>query len=505
MNEKRVGILLSYGLVAVNAVAGLLFTTVLLGNLGQDAYGLYKLAVSWTALISVLDFGLGGTITRYVIKYKTQSDPQGEARFLSMAFVTYGVLAGLVLIIGAALCAVLPVFNRSITSQQAPQFRAIFISLVAKTCVLLFNHGYSGRFMAEERFVYIKLYALANTVLRVVLVCLLLPLAPSAITVVSLDLALSVALLLCNMVARKVFGLSPVRSFQWDSALFREIFVFTSSIFLVSVINQFNGNVDAIVLGMYSTTTSVGLYASIMQIYVVYCTLSTSVQEVFLPQVSKSVFSGGSDDAITESIITPSRMQLMVLGLALTGFVHLGEGFLGVWLADAYSPEMLRQGHIVGIVVMAAALWQLFQNSATNILKAKNMLQGKVVITAASTAANFLITLLLVPRFGMVGAAAGTAVSMIFGYGIATNIYYHKVVKINLKLYYKKTLSGLWAVILFGLVVGYPVKQIPMEGMVGFAVKAFVFATLYLAAVVCWGLNPSEKRKLKQGLGLRRS
>lgn len=54
------------------------------------------------------------------------------------------------------------------------------------------------------------------------------------------------------------------------------------------------------------------------------------------------------------------------------------------------------------------------------------------------TAFNVLLTFLLVPRFGAIGAAIGTASSMVFGYGIALSIYYQKRAKLCMKLYFKK-------------------------------------------------------------------
>ncbi|MBQ3527688.1 MAG: polysaccharide biosynthesis protein [Clostridia bacterium] len=493
-SEKRAGILLSYILIVAEAISGLLYTVILLGNLGQSEYGLYKLALSWMSIISVLDFGLGSTITRYVIKYKTEKDRDGERNFLGMAFAVYGILAFVVLLVGIGMAAVLPAFSKSIDPGQAAKFRAVFMILVAKTCVILFNHAYSGRFVAYERFVLIKSVAILNIVLRILLVAALLPLMPSAVTVVSVDFLLTLAQLICYMVASRAYKMERVRLGRWDKSLFAEVFVFTSSVFVASVINQFNGNVDNIVLGIFATTAAVGLYSSAMQIYTVYCSLSTAIQEVFLPQVSKSVFEKRSDREVTMSIIKPSRMQMIVLLLALTGFILFGYEFFELWIGDSYSAEMLRQAYTVGCIVMTSATWQLFQNSATNILKAKNLLRGKILITGASTVANFLVTVALVPRFGMIGAAIGTAFSMIFGYGIATNIYYSTVVKLDLRLYYTKTFSKIWYAVPLAFAAGIGIRFISLDGLVGFIVKICLYMLVYIVSVGLLGMNKEERK-----------
>ncbi len=502
-NEKRLGILLSYVLVVVEAVSGLLFTKVLLKHLGQSDYGLYKLAVSWMSMISVLDFGLGSTITRYVIKYKTQGDVKGQKQFMGMAFLVYGILAAAVFVIGLVLCFILPLISGSLSSSDIPVFRIVFLLLVGKTGLVLFNHAYSGYFMAYERFIFIKSMSIVSIALRLILVFVLLPFANSAITVAGAELLVTAIQLLCNVLVRKRFDLPSVRFSGWNGELFKEIFVFTSAIFTASVINQFNGNVDSIVLGIFSTTACVGLYASVMQIYSVYSSLSTAIQGVFLPQVSKTVFENRSDEEITRSIIKPSRMQAMILFLALTGFILFGEQFLGLWIGDAYEGAMIRDGYIVGLIVMTSATWQLFQNSASNILKAKKLLGGKVVITGISTAANFVLTLLLVPHYGMIGAAIGTAVSMVFGYGIATNLYYKYVAGIKLKLYYGQVFSKIWLSIPVAFAIGVCIRLIPISGMTGFFLKAGLYCVTYILCLLFLGMTSPERagimsRKKKQ-------
>ena len=66
-SEKGAGILLSYLHVIVEAFVGIVLTVILIKHLGQNGYGLYKLALSWVSVISIIDLGLGGTICRYTV------------------------------------------------------------------------------------------------------------------------------------------------------------------------------------------------------------------------------------------------------------------------------------------------------------------------------------------------------------------------------------------------------------------------------------------------------
>ena len=211
MNKKGIGIILGYLLIIAETLVGIMFTPILLKYLGNDEYGLYKLVVSWVSIVSILDFGLGGTITRYVIKYKTKGDSDGEANFLGMAFFVYGVLAAIILLVGLIASFFLPEISNSIPQDQYAEARYAFLILVVKTAVLLFNHAFTGWYTAYECFAYNRLLALGNIVLRLVLVMCLLPLKASIYVVVLVDLFLTCLQLIFNIaLSGRLLGTKPI-------------------------------------------------------------------------------------------------------------------------------------------------------------------------------------------------------------------------------------------------------------------------------------------------------
>ena len=50
----------------------------MLGMLGQAEYGLYSLAHSVVAYLSLLSFGFGSTIIRYIAKYNAEGNKEAE-------------------------------------------------------------------------------------------------------------------------------------------------------------------------------------------------------------------------------------------------------------------------------------------------------------------------------------------------------------------------------------------------------------------------------------------
>lgn len=495
MSRKISGVIFSYLLIIVDIAVAILFVPYLLSSLGKDEYGLYKLMFSTASYLSVLDFGLGGTITRYVIKYKTEGDKKAEENFVAMGLVIYGILAAVVLLIAIAVSRFLPVmYQNSIMPSKMSSAQFVFILLCSRTAVTLFNHAYHGLFSAYERFSYSKAVSICSILLRVLLLTIGLKFWKKAIFVALVDFFLSLLFLFINVFYARYGVKCRIKLHKWDGKVAREAMVFTSAILLQSIINQFNTNVDSVVLGIYTTTAVIAMYSLVMQLYNMYSGLSTAVSSVFLPSISAAVFSGCSNDEITKKVIRPSRIQLVILLLVISGFILFGRQFISLWVGDGYE-----EVYLLTCILMLASVLNLSQNSITSVLKAKNKLHGKTLILGISTVFNFVVTVLLVPRIGALGAVVGTATSMLIGYGLGLNLYYQYYIGINMKLYYKETYRGILLVTLvsvgFGLLVNYYIYS---GGWLTFMIKGVVYTAVYLVLMFLFGLNDEEKMIAKR-------
>ena len=73
MNQKKAGVLLSYGQTILSTLISLTYTPVMLRLLGQSEYGLYTLVNGFVSNLSLLSFGMGSAYMRRVMNV---SDPE---------------------------------------------------------------------------------------------------------------------------------------------------------------------------------------------------------------------------------------------------------------------------------------------------------------------------------------------------------------------------------------------------------------------------------------------
>ena len=497
MSKKLTGIILSYILIVIDIVIGIFLVPFLLHSLGDYGYGVYKLLFSTASYLAVLDFGIGGTITRYIVKYKTEGKDKEKESFMAMGLIIYGALSLIVILIASVVCYFIPnMYQASIKPEDMAMAQGLFMVLCTTTAVRLFNHAYHGLFAAYEKFTYSKGINIVSVLIRVSLIYVGVSLVKSALVVGLIDLLLAVTILIVDIFYAKLNLKFKIRLHKWDNFVAKEAGVFTLAILMQSIINQFNSNINNVVLGIYTTAASITLYSMALQLYSMYGNLSTAVSSIFLPSISKTVFSGANDREITESIIRPSRMQLMVLFLALSGFILFGKDFILVWVGDGYDAV-----YTLACILLTTSTIDLSQNTITSVLKAKNKLHGKTTILGVSTVINILLTFLLVPKFGIYGAVIGTTFSLVFGYGLALNLYYHYHIGINMVTYYKKTYKGILPAMLIALIPGMAISYLfSVNSWIVFIVEALIYCAFYGVIIYFIGMNKSEKKYINKFL-----
>ena len=112
---------------------------------------------------------------------------------------------------------------------------------------------------------------------------------------------------------------------------------------------------------------------------------------------------------------------------------------------------------------------------------------------------NVFISIPLAGRFGCVGAAMGTAVSLLVANGLIMNVFYHKILKINIKLFWKEimsTLKGFAVPAISGILI---MKYIKFSNIMEYLVVGGVYVVVYSISIWKMSCN-EEERKMVLGL-----
>ena len=498
MDQKKAGVLLSYGQTVLSTVISLVYTPVMLRLLGTSEYGLYTLVSGFISNLSLMSFGLGSAYVRYYSRAKVQEGEDGVAHINGMFMVIFLVISAMSLLVGGVLVAnVQNIFGAKLTAHEIETARVLMALLVVNIAVSFPCSVFSSYITANERFLFQRIINMIRTVLNPIVMLPLLLMGLGSVALVVVTLVLSVVTDAFNiwycrrkLSMRLTFG-------HFDFALLREMGGFSFFIFLNMIIDQINWTVDTTLLGIISGTAATAIYGVGAQINSYYKTLSTSISGVFVPQINRIVAEGQGDDRLTSLFTRVGRIQFLLLMLVLTGFVFVGEPFIDAWGGGEYAGA-----YPIALMLMVPVTLPLIQNLGIEIQRAKNMHQFRSKVYFFMALGNVLVSIPLGMRYGGLGCAMGTAISLIIGNGFVMNWYYQTHIGLDMKYFFRSILSMVPAMVPPALLGLLAVRLHTFSGYSGVLTFAVPYTAVYALCVYRWAMN-DEERGMVRGM-LRR-
>ena len=164
-----------------------------------------------------------------------------------------------------------------------------------------------------------------------------------------------------------------------------------------------------------------------------------------------------------------------------------------VWMGDEkYLPAWL-----IGAMVMVPMFITYINGVVVSILDALRKRLFRSVVLAIVAAVNVGVSIILVKHVGYWGAPIGTAIAILLGQVLIMNIYYHRVIKLNIFYMFGQILHGILPVLLISSIIVLPLCWVLPLGYWGLLVKGGVFTAIFGAALWFKGLNAQEKAAAK--------
>ena len=490
INQRKAGVVISYAGEIVKILVNLIYTPIMLRLLGQSEYGLYQLVYSVVSYLSLLSLGFGSSYLRFYSRYKAKKDEDGVARLNGMFMTIFLAIAAICIICGMIMVGnIRGIFGSGLTDSEYVTARVLMILLVVNLALTFPNSVFNCSITAHERFLFQKVLILLQNVCSPFLTLPLLIMGYGSIGMVTVTTLLTFVVLASNMYYcfRKLHIKFCFKGFQLS--LLKEMWVFTFFIFLNQIIDQINWSVDKFLLGRFAGTTAVAVYGVGGQINTLYLQFSTSVSNVFVPKVNRIVAESNNNRQLTDLFTKVGRIQFMVLGLILTGFIFLGNPFIRAWAGEEYG-----DAYIVALLLIGPVTVPLIQNLGVEIQRAKNMHKARAVVYLAIAIANVFISIPLIKIMGPAGAALGTAISLIAGNIIFMNWYYHARIGMNMFYFWKEIAKFIPALIAPGIVGILIMRFANVTGLIKLGMFAIIYTGVYGISMYFLGMNAEEKQ-----------
>lgn len=436
VSELKMGVVLSYVNLAIGSIIPMIYTPIMLRLLGKAEYGLYSLSSSVIGYLSLLNFGMGSTIVRYVTKYRVENNKQREQETIGLFLTLYCILAALVLVGGGVLAFGAPTFfSQGLTEAEIEKLQILIAIMAVNTAVSFPISVFSSVIIAHERYIFSRCIDMLSTIVVPVANIAMLYLGLGSVGMASASVIIQFLMLPLSLIfCFRKLDVKPV-FVKPDIPLLKEILGFSAFTFIAALVDMLFWATDKVILGALAGSVIVAVYNVGATFNTIVEKLSTTISGVLIPRITGMVVLGAKKEELTELFIRIGRIQFLVIGLVVSGFITFGQPFVLLWAGEGYE-----EAYVIALLTMIPLIVPLIQTVGKNIVVAQNRHQFRAVVYLIIAILNVISTYLFVPYLGGIGAALCSCVSYIVGQGIIMNIYYQKITGLDIVAFWRNIL-----------------------------------------------------------------
>jgi len=489
INQRRAGIVLSYISMFFSIAIGLIYVPMLLHFLGKEQYGLYQLMGSLIAYMAVMDFGLANTITRYYSRYLALKDEENQSNVLAISSIIYTVITVVVLIAGVIIYYKLgDIFKNSLSAEELVKAKQIYIIQMVNIVITIPSNIFTAVINSHERFIFIRGLSILQTILQPFVVIAVMYYKADVIGLVIVISVFNIGTILIKIYYAMFKIKAKIKLYCWNKVLVKEMTIFSFFIFLNMVIDQIYFKTDQIILGIVAGTSVVAVYSIASQLDQYYINFSSSVNNVFLPRIA--AISAKTEDMteINGMFNKVGRIQYAIMAMLLSGFIIYGKSFIVFWAGVDFTGA-----YYMSLIVMVPLIVPLIQSMGIVIIQAKNKHAFRSKMYFCIALLNVALSIPLAKKYGGIGCAIGTGIGLVIGNWFVINIYYHKVIGIDVIDFAKEIFKMSPPVVLamiIGVVTNYYIATSNIEIL---GLKMILYVCLYMMLMWYMGLNDYEK------------
>lgn len=493
VNQRKIGIILSYFVIIINILVGLIYVPLLTNNIGQNEFGIYRLMGSFIVYFSVLDFGINNIVINFYTKYRMENKIKKATNILFLSGVILVTSIILIIILSIILYPFLDIlFKNSLNLNDLFSLKTIYFLLVLNLIFNFISNFANSIITSYEKFIFLKVILIAQTILQPIFVYLIILKTPTAIAIVIVQTIYSFIFLCIRWFFCFKYLNIKIKYYFWDKNIFTEMKKMSFHLFVVAIFDQVFWYGNQIILGSYSGAVSVAVYSIAVQIYMNYLPIASVFQSILMPKIVSMIHQNCDIEEFSKIFIRIGRLQYILLSWILLSFIIYGKEFIYIWVGPDY---MLA--YYIAIIIMIPFTINLIQCIGIIILQMKNCYGFRAIVYATLGIFNLIAGFLVVSSYGAIGCALITGICYLIGDGLIMNIYYSRVIKLDIKNFWIEIIKSI-PIMIISFLIGKLIDDIFVKINYIYVLKIMIYSIIHMSLIYTLYLNSYEKNLLYQ-------
>ena len=484
------GAVISYVAIFLNIAITFFYTPWMIRKIGVSDYGLYSLVYSFISYF-ILDFGLSQAIQRFIAKYRAEGNEDKVEKMIGITTRVYLIIDAIIFCILLVLYFFISDIFKGLTPTEIERLKGLYIIAGIFSVLSFMFKPMAGAMMAFEYFVEERILEMVNRVGAVVGVCIALSLGADVFALILINGAFSLTTSILKLI---IFKRKSKLNIQWtyfDKGELKNIFSFSVWTFGGGLAQRLRLSLVPSILGILSNSSEIAIFAMGMSLEGMVYTLSSALNGLFLPTVSRMVQNKKRDE-INKLMTKVGRIQLYIISLIFSGFVIFGRSFLLLWVGEDFLNV-----YWVLLLLILSNLVLLTQSVAGDLIYVENKIKESTIRILICSVIGLGVACVLSPKLGAVGAAIGTAFGLCL-YILLINVFYHKRMDLDIVDFFKQChLKILPLLIVLAAVFYFLGTKVVLDTWIKLAAGIIIYALIF--AFVCYFIifNKDEKNLLK--------
>lgn len=484
------GAVLSYVSIAVNILAGLLYTPWMIRTIGKSDYSLFTLAHSLITMFLV-DFGLSSATGRFVSVYRAKGEEHKINQFLGAVYKLYILVDFVIMIILTVIFFRISSIYVKLSPEEIYRLKIVFVISAAYSLISFPFVTLNGILTAYEKFIYIKLGDLIYRFLIVglMVIALLNGFGLYALVIVNAVAGLSVIAYKLYIIKRQT---NIKVDFRYrDKSLVKQIFGFSVWVTISVFAQRLIFNITPSILGIVASSGAIAVFGIVITIEGYVYMLTSAIGGMFMPKVSRMDIEEDSNKKVTDLLIKVGRFQYGLTGLVISGFFVIGYSFIKLWMGDDYLDAYTG----ILLVLIPGVFFNSLEIANTTLI-VRNKVKLQSIITVIVGVVNVALSFVLSRFYGVIGASA----SIFVAYMIRVALYVYidwKALHLDMKRFIKDCYLKMLPPILITCLLGYAINSVVnTNSWVMLMAVGLAVCIIYILSVAFISLNKNERKSL---------
>mgnify|MGYP006159846843 CR=1 FL=1 len=397
-----------------------LYMALLARWVGMEFLGIYSIANSVMLISEVLGkMGLETGVMRFVSRLNPKSDSEKIQKVVSSAIKMTTVFSLIIMV-------VLILSSRFIAEQLLKGSPLLTSVIIVFSIVIPFNSLTLLSAFATQGFKRLKYKTLVTQFLNpTILLCSMM----ICFWFISTESALMVPMVVTGIIGfivmvtvlKKVSGITnnQIINAKFDSALLK----FSYPLMFVTILQTFMHWMDILMLGYFTDATTVGLYHPAARTAGLLQTLLLSFISIYAPMAAQFHAEGNKDELMKTYKLVSRWLLICAIPISAIFIIYPGKVLL------LFGPEFLPSANIL-VILTGATFIQAILGASGPTLSMTGHTQLVLGNTIGAFVLNFGLNIFLIPRYGIIGAAMATLISLT-AVGLARTIEVSIILRMN--------------------------------------------------------------------------